>query len=72
VQQFSSFRTIQLIFSSNSLAYGEMRLIVSKLIWNFDMELQQESQNWSNQLTYNLWSKGELNVKLTPVERLGA
>jgi hypothetical protein len=49
-----------------------MRLIVAKLIWNFDMELQQESQNWTNQLTYNLWSKGELRVKLTPAERLGA
>jgi hypothetical protein len=29
-----------------SLAYAEMRLVLTKLLWNFDLELQLESEKW--------------------------
>jgi len=32
-----------------SLAYAEMRVILARMLWNFDMELQPESQNWDDQ-----------------------
>lgn len=32
-----------------SLAYAEMRLILTRVLWNFDLELQAESKNWADQ-----------------------
>lgn len=53
-----------------SLAYAEMRLILSRLLWNFDLELQQDSTDWiARQKTYMLWQKGPLNVRVVPVKR---
>ncbi|KAF9882844.1 hypothetical protein FE257_004956 [Aspergillus nanangensis] len=49
-----------------NLAYAEMRIILARVLWNFDLELCQESENWSDQKTYNLWEKPALmcNLKL--------
>ncbi|KAK0673247.1 putative isotrichodermin C-15 hydroxylase [Cercophora samala] len=52
-----------------NLAYAEMRLILARLLWNFDLELMPESENWSEQKIYMLWQKGALNVRLAPVVR---
>lgn len=52
-----------------SLAYAEMRLILAQVLWNFDMELAPESDNWASQKIFSLWQKGPLYVKLTPVVR---
>ncbi|KAK7219651.1 hypothetical protein V2G26_007654 [Clonostachys chloroleuca] len=52
-----------------NLAYAEMRLILARLLWKFDLELMPESREWDQQKIWSLWSKGELNVKLTAVER---
>ncbi|KAK4205300.1 putative isotrichodermin C-15 hydroxylase [Triangularia verruculosa] len=52
-----------------NLAYAEMRLILARLMWNFDLELMPESENWNDQKIYTLWEKGAINVKLTPVVR---
>lgn len=49
----------------------EMRLIVARMIWNFDFELTAESENWSDQKVFFLWMKPPLSVKLTPVNRDG-
>ncbi|KAH8646603.1 cytochrome P450 [Tricladium varicosporioides] len=50
-----------------NLAYAEMRLILAKMFWNFDFELQPDSQNWSKQKVYGFfWEKTPLNVKLIP------
>lgn len=46
-----------------------MRLILARLLWKFDLELMPESREWDQQKIWSLWSKGELNVKLTAVER---
>jgi hypothetical protein len=43
-------------------------LIVSKFFWNFDVELQPESDNWAQQKTNTLWKKKPLYVKLLPRE----
>lgn len=50
-----------------SLAYAEMRLILARLIWNFDMTLAENSKGWyeRNQV-YLLWEKGPVNVVLVP------
>ncbi|PGH01470.1 hypothetical protein AJ79_07908 [Helicocarpus griseus UAMH5409] len=52
-----------------NLAYAEMRLIMAKLAWNFDMTLQRDSYDWDQQITYNVWEKKPLMVRFTPVKR---
>lgn len=58
------------VLTGKSLAYAEMRLILARLLWNFDLELQSKCKNWiAEQKTYTLWEKGNLDVKLKPVKR---
>jgi cytochrome P450 len=52
-----------------SLAYTEMRLVLARLIWNFELELAEDSIDWLPQQIFAVWKKGPLNVKLTPVVR---
>ncbi|KAL1841239.1 hypothetical protein VTJ49DRAFT_7307 [Mycothermus thermophilus] len=53
-----------------NLAYIEMRLILARVLWNFDLQIADDSLDWmSKQRIFNLWEKGQLNVYLTPVER---
>jgi hypothetical protein len=54
-----------------SLAYVEMRLLLTRLLWKFDVELLPESEDWYNQNIYLLWEKDGLQVKLTEVVREG-
>jgi hypothetical protein len=59
----------------NSLAYLEMRLIIGKLFWNFDVEYEKGKPEWvplqdSKTLpAWIVWHKPALNVKLIPVIR---
>ncbi|KAK0707965.1 cytochrome P450 [Lasiosphaeris hirsuta] len=52
-----------------NLAFVEMRLILARLIWNFDLEPADDGvKNWLNECgNFHLWLKGPLNVRLTPV-----
>ncbi|KAK0710478.1 cytochrome P450 [Apiosordaria backusii] len=53
-----------------NLAYIEMRLILARVLWNFDLRMDEDSADWmSKQRIYNLWEKGSLNAYLTPVAR---
>ncbi|EFQ25384.1 cytochrome P450 [Colletotrichum graminicola] len=53
-----------------SLAYFEMRIVMAKLLWNFDLELAEDSEEWmETQKIYTIWEKGPLNVYLQPVAR---
>ncbi|EMR70067.1 putative cytochrome p450 monooxygenase protein [Eutypa lata UCREL1] len=53
-----------------NLAYVEMRLILARVLWNFDMTIADESKDWvSKQKIFNLWEKGPLLAYLTPVSR---
>ncbi|KUJ13551.1 cytochrome P450 [Mollisia scopiformis] len=48
-----------------NLAYTEMRLILARVIWNFDMELSEGGEGWlEGQRPFNLWDKGPLMVRL--------
>ncbi|KAK2021586.1 cytochrome P450 [Colletotrichum zoysiae] len=50
-----------------NLAYGEMRLILARILWNFDLRLADESRGWAERSqVYTLWEKGPLKVFLTP------
>lgn len=53
-----------------SLAYVEMRLILARVLWNFDLKIAEDSTKWQEQEeVYTLWLKGELNFYLTPREK---
>ena len=49
----------------HSLAYSEMRSIVARMLWHFEMELCEESRRWADQKVYILWDKPPLKVKLS-------
>jgi hypothetical protein len=50
-----------------SLAYQEIRLIISHLLWNFDLELSDPgSKNWTDQTSHWVWVKKPLLVRLSP------
>jgi hypothetical protein len=47
-----------------------MRLIMARVLWNFDMKLADDSLDWYNrQEIYFVWHKPALNTVLTPVVR---
>ncbi|RYO81975.1 hypothetical protein DL766_003476 [Monosporascus sp. MC13-8B] len=49
-----------------NLAMAEMRLILARMVWNFDLELCDESRGWKeSQLVFNVWEKKPLKVKVT-------
>ncbi|KAL7952237.1 cytochrome P450 [Trichoderma compactum] len=48
-------------------AYAEMRLILARLVWSYDITLDKDSMNWADDnKVYGLWEKGALNVYLKP------
>jgi hypothetical protein len=49
------------------MAYHEMRLIITNVLYNFDLELCPEIDDWLDQDAYTLWLKRPLMVKLTDV-----
>jgi cytochrome P450 len=56
--------------NKNSLAYAEMRLIVAKVLFNFDLELVDTTQDWlEGQKVFTLWQKPSLMVQVRPVKR---
>ncbi|KAE8153594.1 cytochrome P450 [Aspergillus avenaceus] len=48
-----------------NLAFAEMRVILARVLWNFDLKLCEQSRNWSDQKTYALWEKPPLMCKLS-------
>ncbi|OJJ47342.1 hypothetical protein ASPZODRAFT_16022 [Penicilliopsis zonata CBS 506.65] len=50
-----------------NLAYSEMRLILALILFNFDLKLAEESQDWIQQKNFLMWQKGPLKVFLKPV-----
>jgi len=48
-----------------NLAYHEMKLVLAKLLWNFDFELCKESDGWAEtQKVFSMWEKKPLMAKL--------
>jgi len=52
-----------------NIAYVEMRLVMCRLLWNFDLELMPGQDDWPNQKLFILWEKGPVLVKLKPIQR---
>ena len=53
-----------------NLAYAEMRVILARLLWNFDIELCEESNNWVEGIkVFMIYQRPPLMVKLKPVVR---
>ncbi|KAF6220920.1 hypothetical protein HO133_002600 [Letharia lupina] len=53
-----------------NLALAEMRLILAKIVWSFDLELQPGSRDWLRRCrVMRLWQKPELAVRVKEVER---
>ncbi|KAJ6127323.1 hypothetical protein N7523_002935 [Penicillium sp. IBT 18751x] len=46
------------------LANAEMRLILTKVLFNFDLELETESLGWISQKSFSLWERPPLMVRL--------
>ncbi|KAI9841643.1 MAG: hypothetical protein M1837_000490 [Sclerophora amabilis] len=47
-----------------SLAYMEISLVLAKMVWNFDWELEVDSSTFEDEKVYALWQKSPLNVRL--------
>ncbi|KAI0385322.1 putative cytochrome P450 [Hypomontagnella monticulosa] len=53
-----------------NLAYAEMRLILARIIYEFDMKPTDESHGWiEKQKAFALWDRVPLYLTLTPVKR---
>lgn len=51
-----------------NLAYAEMRIMLAKMVFNFDWELDEHSSGWLHGMkVHTLWQKPPLLVKLTAV-----
>lgn len=47
-----------------------MRLILAKILYNFDISIDDDSRNWIlNQRSFTVWEKPALNIHLTPVAK---
>ncbi|OBR14494.1 Cytochrome P450 [Colletotrichum higginsianum IMI 349063] len=52
-----------------NLAMSEMRVILARVIWNFEMQIADDSRDWTEQELFGLWKKGPLNIHLKPREK---
>jgi cytochrome P450 len=68
---FSDKRDVVQLFSvgprdciGRNLAYAEMRMVLARVLWNFDLELCEQSRDWKNQKIFCFWEKHPLICKL--------
>jgi len=47
-----------------NLAYHECRLLLTEVFWKFDLELVDESRDWTDQKVFSFWDKSPLWVQL--------
>lgn len=53
------------VADDSSLALAEIRMVIARMVWNFDMELPEESAGWlEKQKMYTTWQKNEMKLKL--------
>ncbi|KAM3067383.1 hypothetical protein ACMFMG_005260 [Clarireedia jacksonii] len=54
-----------------NLAYAEIRMVLARLVWNFDIEISHEDRDWVvDQKAYTVWEKPELHIWLKPRKRM--
>ena len=62
--------SLVLISAIYSLANAELRLTMAKVLFNFDLELENNDDEWmKDQKIFTVWEKASLMVKLKPVQR---
>lgn len=49
----------------------ETRMVLSRLVWGFDMRLMEDSVEWNDMRVFVLYEKREMNAVLTRVVREG-
>ncbi|KAH7041423.1 cytochrome P450 [Microdochium trichocladiopsis] len=49
-----------------NLAYVEMRTILARILYNFDLEKSDKTEGWLEQKNFNLWERSPLWARLTP------
>jgi cytochrome P450 len=48
-----------------NMAYHEMRLVLTKLLWHFDFELDEKCRGWAEgQRVFALWEKKPLELRV--------
>lgn len=47
-----------------NLAFSEMRQILARTLWRFDLEMVDPGLEWERQKSYTLWSKGPLDCRI--------
>ncbi|ROT35380.1 toxin biosynthesis cytochrome P450 monooxygenase [Sodiomyces alkalinus F11] len=52
-----------------NLAWLELRLLLAKTLWHYDLEMCPESNDWIIQRNFLTWEKGPLMTRLIPVVR---
>lgn len=52
------------------MAWAEMKIIMAKLLWAFDMELDESVKDWTKQKIFLVWEKKPLYITLTPAPRM--
>lgn len=53
-----------------NLAYAEMRIILARMLFDFDLELMGSSKLWLENLkNFTMWQKDPMMVRLKPVVR---
>ncbi|OJD32676.1 cytochrome p450 [Diplodia corticola] len=52
-----------------NLAYAEMRCILAKTLFSYDLELVDPEVDWFDQRVFGLWEKGPLSVRVTEARR---
>lgn len=58
------------LLNQHSLANLETRLVLARMIWNFTMELSEETDlDWEDQQAFLSWQKKPLVVKLKARQR---
>ncbi|KAI9733534.1 MAG: hypothetical protein M1834_003134 [Cirrosporium novae-zelandiae] len=51
------------------LALAELHIVLAKLLWNFDLQLDERCENWDeNMKIFHLWQLQPLYVQLQPVQ----
>ncbi|KAH8197034.1 hypothetical protein TruAng_008785 [Truncatella angustata] len=54
-----------------NLAYSEMRLVITRMLWNFDLELMPGQNDWvSRQRVFIVYNKGPLMIRLSPAGKI--
>jgi cytochrome P450 len=71
---FNDNRAVVQLFSvgprnciGHNLAYNEMRLILARVLWNFDLKPCEESQDWHNQKKLCVMGEAGIDVQVEKV-----